>query len=117
MAHRLIDDVISGARGILLDRDATVRYSDADLVSALNMAMDTCYTVRPDAFISLFSSGIPHYTAASLGTSIAFPLDDIFFSPFILFVVGWAELREEEYSSEGRAATFLSASKQIFRGG
>ena len=119
MAHRSIDDLLVDARSILLDRDTTKRYADADLVASLNMALDSLYTARPDAFIALFATGVPHYTVADLGlgTPTDFPVDGIFYSPCIMFVVGWAELRDEEYASDGRAATFLSTSKQVFREG
>ena len=119
MAHRSIDDLLGEARSILLDRDATFRYSDADLVASLNMALDTLYTQRPDAFIALFATGVPHYTTADLGlgTPTDFPVDGIFYPACVMFVVGWADLRDEEYASDGRAATFLSTSKQTFKEG
>ena len=116
MAHRSIDDLINEARSLLHDRDtANIRYSDATLVAALNMALDTLYVARPDAFIALFATGVPHFTDADLAED--FPLDGIFFSPCVLFVTGWAELREEEYAADGRAATFLSTARDTFKRG
>ena len=119
MAHRSIDDLLNEARGILHDRDSTgYRYSDADLVAALNMALDTLYSQRPDAFVGQFSA-LPHFVEADLGlgTPTDFPVDAIFYSPCVMFVVGWAEIREEEYAETGRAATFLSSARKTFKSG
>ena len=105
MAHTY-GDVIQEARRILQDtrESSGFRYETPDLVDKLNNALSEIYRVRPDAFFPDYD--IPHVTADDLGAE--FPIDRTFFLPTVLFVAGMAELRDEEYASDGRAATIMS---------
>lgn len=95
------------ARRILND-DSGVRFTDADLVAAFNDAMEQARAKRPDAFITIgLRVSVPVYAMpADSGTT--FPLDGMFYPAFLYYVVGRSELREDTFTSEGRAVVLMN---------
>lgn len=113
-----IDDCLREARSIINDEDAPFRYTDASLLRILNTALREVYSLRPDAFVGNFQSGVlsandaTDYVEADLLQSpeTAFPIDDrLFYSPVVLYVAGKAELSDDEFANDGRAMTILQA--------
>lgn len=114
-----IDDALREARSIINDEDEPFRYSNASLLRILNTALREVYSLRPDAFVGNFHSGVlsandaVDYTEDDLEvapTETAFPIDDrIFYSPVVLYVAGKAELSDDEFANDGRAMTILQA--------
>lgn len=111
---RTVQDVITQARVLLqdvrTDIGATYRYSDAELVIALNEAISEARRIRPDLFIGRLRDGLALLSAAALGTAL--PIDDMMFAPVVNYVVGRAELRDDQYTADGRAVALL----QLFQG-
>lgn len=94
------------ARRILSDDDK-IRYTDADLVAAFNDALLQVRAKRPDAFVALgLRAPVPQYTAGDLG--VAFPLDQMFYTPIMFYVIGFSEAHEDTFSNEGRAVVFMN---------
>jgi hypothetical protein len=98
------------ARAILNDTVATsgsLRFSDEDLIQAFNHALLQARGKRPDAFLAMGLRGaVPQYTAGDIETP--FPLDQIFYSPFLYYIVGHSELREDTFTDDGRATALLN---------
>jgi hypothetical protein len=105
MAERTLQDVFDIARELLKDEDSEeYRYTDVSLLRAFNTAITMVVDKRPDA-MTVLRSGVPTYTSDDLASP--FPLPITFFNPVVFFVVGYAELRNDEFTDDSRAATFM----------
>lgn len=98
-----IQTVIDEARVILQD-SSKARYTDAELLTVANYALYSAKRVRPDLF---FSSIGQDQTAVIL--SDTFPLPTQFQPVVSNYIVSRAELRDDEYSVDGRAAALDAA--------
>lgn len=113
---KTLQNVITEVRQVLQDEDSdNYRYPDADLVGYLNNAFYEIRRLRPDAYINTFRTALPHYTTSDLATE--FPLDLTFFQATVYFVAGNAELRDDEFTVDARAVTFLTQFKTMLREG
>lgn len=107
MATKTVGDVLSDARAILQDTSSEVyRYSTTDLVSYLNSALLEAKRLRPDLFTSYIGADAPSFTESD--TAEDFPIDEMYFSPVVFYVVGFAELRDDEFTVDARAATLMN---------
>lgn len=102
MALDTVADYVLEARRLLQDQLPAYRYPDTDLVSALNLGMLAARKLRADLFIGVTT--IPTYTAVD-ATAVA--MDQQFRLPFVYFMVGHAQLRDEEDTVDKRAAGFI----------
>lgn len=115
-------DVLTEARVILQDSDSSkYRVSDIDLVAKLNRSLQELYRMRPDAFYNSYDfetdasePTVGEITVARL--SREFAPDMMFYTAIVYFVVGSAELLEDEYTTDGRAATLLAGFRQAVIG-
>ena len=128
---KTIDDVMTEVRQLLNDvgvGGSAFRFSQALLISYLNTALREVYRLRPDAFIGNFTQGILNtystivtYVPADFGLNpgTPFPVDDrLFFNPVVFYIVGRAELADDEFVDTNRAMTLLTAfGKQLTSGG
>ena len=104
---KTVNDVVSEARILLNDTDPQLyRYSTADLVTYLNNALLEMRRIRPDAFRAYIGESTPSYTTTDL--SSAFPVSEIFFTQCVFYVTGMAELRDDEFTVDGRAVTLMT---------
>jgi len=97
-----VANFITTAR-VLLQDTAGDRYSDAELVIALSLSMLEARKLRPDLFIGRFDD-IPSYT---VNDSTAVEIDDQYRVPLLYYIVGHAQMRDEEDTQDARAAAFL----------
>lgn len=113
-------DVVTEARVLLQDTDTTdPRYSDATLLDIYNRGLQALGRVRPDAFYDLYSSNslnIPELVTSGAGAgqtnwTDTFGLELQFFTPLVTYIVGVAEITDDEYSEDGRAAMMIQAFK------
>lgn len=99
------------ARAILNDTVETsgsLRFSDEDLIQAFNNALLQARAKRPDAFLVMgLRSEVPQFTMPD-DVDTPFPLDQIFYSPFLFYVVGHSELREDTFTDDGRATALVN---------
>lgn len=100
-----VQDVIDEARVILQDA-AKTRYTDAQLTKLANYAIFEAYRVRPDLKFS--SIGLD---PAPLLVSATFPFPAQYEPLVSDYVAARAELRDDEYSVDGRAAALLTLFK------
>ncbi|CAB4143954.1 hypothetical protein UFOVP470_6 [uncultured Caudovirales phage] len=105
MSHLLVSDVLAQARELLQDKVSPYRYSDDSLFYAINEAIFEARRLRPDLFVGRLRISIERVGA---GTD-AFPLDDMYFSSTVNYVVGRAEMRDDEFANDKRAALLHSA--------
>lgn len=100
------NDIIAAARDLLQDTlSGLYRYSDDSLIRALNLALPEARRIRPDLFFGTLDA-LPVVTALNLATPLT--LADQYKMPFVLFVTGFAELRDDQFTNDGRAGTLLA---------
>jgi hypothetical protein len=108
---RTIAGCVLEARALLQDTDSTdgYRYSDQDMIDAFNDAMAETRSKRPDFFLDIGLRTPPtFYTTAHLNNVVPFPLDVQVYSAFVYYLTGRAELREDEYTEDGRAVAMMN---------
>lgn len=100
-------DVIARVRDIVQDEDG-VRYTDAELLRYISDAQRRGRSVRPDLFVG--SYGDPILEITDVNTDLYLP--DQFVEATALFVAGRAEIRDDEFAVDGRAAQLVGALTQ-----
>jgi hypothetical protein len=105
MALDTVTDYVTEARVLLQDTVETYRYPNSDLISALNLAIMTARRNRPDLFMEVVS--VPQFIIADITNGTAFAMDIQYRVAFLFFMVGFAQLRDEEDTQDTRAAAFI----------
>lgn len=106
MALDTVADYVSLARTLLMDEvDSPYRYSDASLITALNLSFMETKKVRADLMIG---KTLPSFTA---NDATAVDMDEMYRVPLVYYMCGHAQMRDEEGNQDQRAAGFL----QLFR--
>lgn len=102
-----LDQIVADARAILQDQDAD-RYADQRFITAINLALSTMRSARPD--ITSIRNTIQDfpYTTIDLGMDKVLPLSHQFAPAVVSYVAGWVELADDEFTVDGRAAMLLS---------
>lgn len=120
-----IDDALFEARTIVNDTQVPYRNPNSTLVFYLNTALRAVYSVRPDAFIGDFSSGIitnnaveTFYTAdLGLVPPTPFPLDDrLFYAPVVSYIAGRIEIQDDEFTETARSQQLMASFIQQLQG-
>lgn len=102
-----VQDYVSAARTLLQDTvNSPYRYSDADLVNALNMGMLEIRRLRPDLMRPYLRTTMPSYSTAALSTSVI--LDEQYRNGLLFYVCGQAQLRDDEATQDARAVIFMN---------
>jgi hypothetical protein len=107
MAKRTINDVLEQSRILLQDEVEPYRYKDAQLLDFFNSSLYELKRLRPDAWLGQYNTDLKLYTISDLNTEI--PFGSIYFQPVVMYVTGYAELRDDEFAIDGRSATLLTA--------
>ena len=124
-SSKSIDDALFEARTIVNDTQQPYRNQNSTLIVYLNTALRLLYSLRPDAFIGDFSSGIitnnavETYYTTDLGLSppTPFPVDDrLFYAPVVSYIAGRIEISDDEFSEDSRAVQLMAAFKQQLEG-
>lgn len=117
--------ILDEARVLLQDTDPLpdYRYLDEVLIAKLNRALQELARLRPDAYDLFYtdvvvglggSLNVPEVTTGNLSTT--FPLDLMFYTPVVYFVVGSAELVDDEYTNDGRVSALMSQFRTMLVG-
>ena len=118
-------DVVTEARVLLQDTVSdSYRYSDETLIAIYNRALQALARIRPDACYDLYSDNslnVPELVTESPGSgqtdwSDTFGLEMQFFNPLVSYIVGIAEIIDDEYSEDGRAALLLNNFQREVKG-
>ncbi len=116
MATKTYQDLVEEARDLLQDTDTNLeRYSNAFLLRILNRGLRDLGTMRPDVFYDLFSGNnlnVPEIVESGAGAgqinwTDVFSLEFQFYSPLVLYVTGVAEVADDEYTVNTRAALLV----------
>jgi hypothetical protein len=86
----------------------TINNGDGRQVST---AVGEARRIRPDLFIATLRDDVPVYTSTAMDAQV--PMPDMFFLPVVNFVAGRAELRDDQFTTDGRAVTLI----QLFAAG
>lgn len=98
-----VQDYITESRRLLQDTIVPYRYPDADLLEALNIGLMEAFRLRADLFLPEFD--VPVLTAIDT-TPVSF--DKMYRSALVYYVVGRAQLRDDEQTQDARAASLLT---------
>jgi hypothetical protein len=107
-----VSEIVLAARDILQDHEQTYRYSDASLLRLVNQALLEIRRVRPDYFIGTFHRTVPRVT----GLADTVPAPETLIPPIVRYVSGMAEMRDDEFTTDGRAAGLLDAFRKDLTG-
>jgi hypothetical protein len=99
---RTLQYYIDAARILLLDTKAPYRYSEPELRLALDLALDEAFRIRPDIFIR---NEVENIVTADLDYTVPIPRG--YTSPFIYYIVGYTQLRDDEDVQDARASAML----------
>lgn len=100
-----VADYIAKSRTLLQDKVEPYRYSDSDLVDALNQGIQESRKTRPDLWLSKFRTGLPQYSTAALSTAV--DIDEMYRMAFVYYMCGQAQLSDQEDTQDQRAMAFL----------
>jgi hypothetical protein len=97
-----LQNVIDSARVDLQDADK-IRYLDTELLEYANDGIQEGFRYRPDFLLGMFGAAATIYVA---GSTVPFPTQYQMLLKH--YVIARAELRDDEYSQNGRAAGLLA---------
>lgn len=103
---RTVGSCIQNARVILQDLQQPFRVSDDEMYSIFSNAVTEARRLRPDLFFASLRSPLLEYTSAN--ATDAFPVDEQYYRAFVDYIVSEAETRNEEYTTDARAAAMLA---------
>jgi len=106
---KTVEQIIGDSRRILQDEVVPYRNSQADLIGSLNNGFYELKRLRPDAWLTFFGKDLPEYTDTAADLATVVPLNQTFIQQLIYWVSGYAELKDDEYTVDGRAALLLQA--------
>lgn len=101
-----VGDYVKEARVLLQDTRVPYRYPDADLVAALNIGLQEAYRLRADLFLASLSFTVPDFDTAGVLTTPV-PIEVGYRQPFVYYMVGRAQLRDQEDTTDARAGALL----------
>ena len=103
MALETVAKYITAARVLLQDtKNTPYRYPDADLLAALSEAFPEAKKLRPDLFI------VTPLQDFAVNDSTVVVMDPMYRTALVYYMVGRAQLRDDEETQDQRAAAFLS---------
>jgi len=109
-------NLITESRELLQDTDVDVqRYTNSTLLNILNRGLQDLARMRPDAFYDFFSANslnvIEIVESAPTPPQVIWTdpvgIEMQFYSPLVGYVTGVAEITDDEYTVDGRAALLL----------
>lgn len=95
--------MIADARALLQDTYTPYRYSEADLIRVLNSAVLEARRLRPDLFLPAYT--LPEFSVAGDSTA---SIEAMYRPAFVYYMVGKAQLRDDEVDQDSRATVFLN---------
>ena len=107
-----VGQYITEAHTILQDLIVPYRYPEADLVRYLGMAFFELRRIRPDLVMFSFRSTLPTFTADDAGKAVTVPVDPMYRGPVLNYVLGMAQIRDDENNQDSRALALLNMFKQ-----
>lgn len=107
MALDTVGQIVARARTLLQDTVEPFRYPTPDLISALNEACMEAKRLRPDLYLRTLNLTMPVFAAeADAVTDAKIPTE--YRPAFVYYIVGNAQLQDEEDVQDQRATVFLN---------
>lgn len=106
MALSTVADYVSEARRLLQDKNVPYRYSDNDIVTALNLAIGEASRIRAEMFQEYFEDDLPSYYAVDPEEVVDIP--PAFRMAFLYFIVGHNQLADQEDTTDARSTVLLN---------
>lgn len=106
---KTVEQILDGARRILNDEVLPYRNSQDDLLSFLNNGLYELKRIRPDAWIGYFGKDLPEYADNPTDLDTQIPINPMFYQQLIYFISGYAELKDDEFTVDARAAILIQA--------
>jgi len=101
-----VSDYLVEARRLLQDEVSPYRYPDKDLVDALNGALLEVRRLRADLLLPSFD--IPFFPATgTIDAAAPVPFEPMYRTSLLYYIVGRAQLRDDEATVDARAASLL----------
>ena len=104
-AFNSVQAILTDVRTFLLDRRRPYRYSDEELLTALNASLLEARRVRADLFVTRYGNEVPSYDAV---TSEPFCMEPQFRMAFVYGTTAHALARDDEDVQDVRANSFLA---------
>jgi hypothetical protein len=101
-----VGQYLQEARVLLQDKNVPYRYADNELVACLNSAILEARRLRADLFLPLYVIPYANETTVDMATKV--PMDPMYRPALVYYIVGKAQLRDEESTTDARAAAFLT---------
>lgn len=108
-----VQDYITDARVLLLDKIYPYRYSDDSLVTALNLSLQTARRLRADLFVHRGNTYVPSYDSVS-GEEV--PIEPQFRQAIVYGLVGHALMRDQEDIQDQRSTSMFAAQEYMLTG-
>lgn len=114
---RTYENLITEARELLKDTDTDLRrFTDSTLLNILNRGLQDLGRMRPDAFYDTYAANflnVPEIVEAGAGAGqidwdTTVGIEMMFYPPLVAYVTGVAEVTDDEYTVDGRAALMLN---------
>ena len=103
-----VGDFVTEARVLLQDTRVPFRYADAELIMALNIGLREARRLRADLFLDNLDFTLPDLVTTGAGVMAqAVPMEDFYRPAFIYFMVGRAQLRDQEDTTDQRAGALI----------
>ncbi len=106
MALDTVGDLVTRARVLLQDSVEPYRYETSELIGGLNEACMEAKRLRPDLFLRTFNATLPSFDAEATPLGEVIPPE--YRPTFIYYMVGNAQLQDEEENQDQRATIFLN---------
>lgn len=107
MALDTVGQIVGRARTLLQDTVEPYRYPTPDLISALNEACMEAKRLRPDLYLRTLKLTLPSF-AAEADTVTEEKIPSEYRVAFVYYIVGNAQLQDEEDVQDQRATVFLN---------
>lgn len=98
-----VTDYVNAARVLLQDVESDAyRYSDAELVTALSLALLEARRLRPDLFLTADPQSFTTNDTTAVNVDLQYR------TAILWYVCGYAQLRDDENTQDARASGFLT---------
>lgn len=112
-ALETVSDYLTDVRTLLLDSVAPYRYDDPSLLTALNVTILEARRLRPDLFVFRHHDKVPQFFT---NDTSEFEMEPQFRLAFVYGVCAHALARDQEDVQDNRAATMMTAFRDILIG-
>jgi len=108
-ALETVGQYLEESRRLLQDEYTPYRYPQDDLIDALNIALLEARRLRADLFLPTFD--IPWFDPTLTTTTdlaVKVPIDPMYRQSLVYYMVGRAQLRDDEATVDARAASLMT---------